>query len=262
MSEDFSTLKLGPEASSALENFIDGSAALGDTFSQNSDSVMTDIFQKALEIDCLDDFAVFEQAHCSQGVDPAAIEVSRSSSSWVPIPMQTSSNQQSPTSPQVVQEAASWAPSTLKIQQEPSKWAPVSSQLQQHLNMNYASQLIQNLKGPNPAPVLYFPAHELFTPPTSSIQSLPNSAQAGYNCSQSLPSSTEILSIDPSSTLYASTELRPQQLPTNHTNSLIPQDTDDEAPNAEVPALNATKKRGIDTDESRSEPSAKRTRTA
>lgn len=268
LNDGFSALKLGPKGfamTDASENFVDDNAGFGDFIASHpasEDSGMTDTIQKSIETDApLDDSTVSEQAPFAHGVDPAALELSRSPLGWVTIPMQVSADQQSPAFPQIMQDHSSWVPSTLDTQQEPSKWAPVSPQLQTHLNMVYASQLIRNLETSNPAPVLYFPAQEAFACHTSSIHSQPGDVHPQHEYPESSLPRTEIAPIDRSLMTHASTELPPQDCSSNRTYGLTSPMTD-EAPDAEDLALTTTKKRAFDASDSDSERVPKRTRTA
>ena len=202
-----------------------------------------DAIQTALETDAShDDFSVLESTAFAQTIGSGAREtISFPSKSIFPLE-------------DVIADIL--VPSPSQIMQDPSIWLPVSPQLQQHLNIVYASDLVQQLNVPNPAPVLFFPAVEPFGPPTSSIQSPPNDVHTRY-----IPPSTplpeiEITSISPTLLMHES----PTLLQDFYYNCIPSQPTrTSDNDNVED---SASEKRTLDTNETDPEPASKRTKTA
>lgn len=214
------------------------------------DLAMTDAIQTVFDTNSSrDNFDVFEITAFARGIDPEALEIPNFCSNLVSLSKQVSTDP-------LLQNPS-------HIMQEPSIWLPVSPQLQWNLNTMYASDLVQQLNVPNPAPVLFFPAEELLGPGTftPSIQSPPNDVQIQYELPQTPQTELETTSISPSLLMHESPTL-PQALSPNGMHSPFTRTIDDDFLDAENSASTLLKKRTLDINEADPEPASKRPRTA
>lgn len=248
-------LTLGPEDLGMMDAFdspIDIDATLGDSVALNSDSEdasMTDAFQTTVETDSLlDSFTVFKPTAFAHGIDQAVLEIPRSPSRLLPIPMQGNASPQSSFPSPIVRE--------------PSRWVLASPELQQHLNSVFAAQVIANSGKANPAPVLYFPAEQRLGFPANIIASLPSVIRTHSELPKTSQPSTETRSIDPSLLMQGSGEWTPHQPFPNGIYSPISSITPADAPNAEDLALALIKKRALDANKSDSDSVSKRLKLA
>ena len=212
------------------------------------DLSMGHAIQTAIENDAShDDFNVLESTVFAQTVGSGARETTSFPSKLI--------------SPLEDVIADTLEPNPSQIMEDPSVWLPVSPQIQQHLNTVYASDIIQQLSVPNPAPVLFFPAVEPFSPPTSSMQSPPNGVQTRHKSASTPLLESETTSINPSLLMHESPTL-PQELFFNGMRSPFTRTNDNGVLDVGDSGSALLKKRTLDTDEADPKPASKRTRTA